>query len=212
MRSGGEWGIRRTILATNLSAYFRQRRLVLGLRPGQVARLLGYKSLVGAANKIIRFEQTGDIHSRFFRQLAALLDVDKATIKSLVEKDRRDFLQRWSEWANQPVRPHLIAEIVPGYYMIHYFSEGVTTPEEMENHAAGLAQELRQKMWLVFSRKLSVYFNEGGRKRAVQEAAPGEPTESYRLLQQSKRWSIFTIDGDDIDIRSMRWPEKRGLR
>ena len=109
------------ILATNLSAYFRQRRLVLGLRPGQVARLLGYKSVVGTANKIVRFEQTGDVHARFLRQLAFLLDIDKATIKSLVEQDRHELLQSWSDWANQRIKPHLIAEIIPGYYMIHYF-------------------------------------------------------------------------------------------
>jgi hypothetical protein len=173
---------------------------------------LGYKSIVGAANKIVRFEQTGDIHFRFFRQLAAVLGVDKATIKRLVEKDRREFTQRWSEWANKSIKPHLIAEIVPGYYMVHRFPEGITTPDAMEEYAAGLAQELRQKIWLVFSRKLAIYFDEGGHKRAVQEAAPGQPTQPYRLLQQGRRWSVFTTDGDDIDIRLMRCPQKRGPR
>jgi len=199
-------------MATNLSNHFWQQRIALGLRPGQVAQLLGYRSLVGAANKIVRFEQTGDIESRFFRQLAAALGVHKATIQRLVEEDRREFVQRWNEWANQPVRPHLIAEMLPGYYMAHYFPEGVTTPYEMEKHAAGLAEEFHQKTWLVFSRKLTVYFDEGGHRRAIQEAAPGEPTQPFRLLQRSERRSIFTTDGDDIDIRSMRWPHKRGPR
>ncbi len=199
-------------MATNLSNHFWQRRLQLGLRLADMAKLLGYRSLIGAANKIVRFEQTGDVDSRFLRQLTTVLGIEKATIKSLVEKDRQELVQRWSEWANQRIMPHLIAEIVPGYFMVHYFPEEVTTPEEMENHASGLANELHQKLWLVFSRKLTVYFNESGYKRAVQEAAPGEPTEPYRLIGQSKRWSIFTIDGDDIDIRSMRWPQKRGPR
>ncbi len=202
----------RPLMATNLSNHFRLQRVALGLRPGQVARPLGYKSLVGAANKVVRFEQAGDINSHFFRQLAAVLKVDKPTILRLMEQDRREFLARWSEWANQPIRPHLIAEMVPGCYMVHDFPEDVTTPAEMERHAAQLAKELLQKIWLVYSRKLAVYFDEGGHKRGVQEAAPGEPTEPYRLLQQSKRWSIFTTDGDDIDIRSIRWPQRHGPR
>lgn len=200
------------ILATNLSTYFRQRRLVLGLRPGQVARILGYRSVVGAANKIVRFEQTGDIDARFFRKFAMVLKVDRATILRLAEQDRREFLARWSAWANQSISPHLIAEMVPGYYMVHFFPDDVTRPEEMEKHAAQLAKNLHQRIWLVFSRKLSVCFDEGGHKRTVQEAAPGEPTEPYRLIRRSKRWSIFTSDGDDIDIRSLRWPQKRGPR
>ncbi|MGA2067830.1 MAG: hypothetical protein ABSG86_22875 [Thermoguttaceae bacterium] len=199
-------------MSTNLSNHFRQQRIVVGLRPGQVARLLGYRSVVGAANKIIRFEQTGDVDSWLFQKLAAVLFVDKATIKRLMEKDRRELVHRWNQWASQSIKPHIIAEILPGHYMVHYFPENVTTPDQMEKHASQVASDLHQRMWLVFSRKLSVYFDAGGHKRAVQEAAPGEATEPFRLLQQRKRRSIFTAHGDDIDIRSLRCPQKRGPR
>ena len=184
----------------------------LGLRYGDVARLLGYRSIVGAANKIVRFEQTGDIDRRLFQKLATVLVIDKATIKRLMEKDRREFVQRWNEWANQQIKPHLIAEVVPGSFMFHTFPEDVTTPDQMEGYAADLAWELHQPVWLVLSRKLIVFFDEGGNKRAVQEAAPGKPTEPYRRFRQGRPHSIFDGNGDDIDIRSMRWPQKRGPR
>ena len=144
--------------------------------------------------------------------MAAILFVDKGTIRRLMEKDRRELLQRWREWANRRIRPHIIAEILPGHYMIRYFPSDVLTPDQMEAHVSEIAEELHQRMWLVFSRKLTVLFDEGGHKRAVQEAAPGEPTEPYRLLLTGNWYSLFTSDGDDVDVRSLRWPKKHGPR
>ena len=165
-----------------------------------------------AANKIVQFEETGDIDHRLFRKLATVLFIDKATIRRLMEKDRREFVERWNEWANRQIRPHLIAEVVPGSFMVHNFPDDVTTPDQMEGYAADLAETLRQPVWLVFSRKLAVYFDQGGRKRGVHEAAPGEPTEPFRRFRQGRPHSIFNGDGDDIDVRSMRWPQKHGPR
>jgi hypothetical protein len=200
-------------MATNLSSHFRQRRLELAFRPGQIAKILGYTSLVGAANKIVRFEETGDIEYRFFKKLAAVLGIERATILRLMEQDRRELVARWTEWANQPIAPHLIARLLPGYFMAHPIPEELTTLDEMEAHASELAADLHQKIWLVVSRKLAVYFNEDGRKRAVQEAAPGRPLEPYRLLRESgKRFISTSDDGDDVDLRSIRWPEFRGPR
>jgi hypothetical protein len=184
----------------------------LNLRPGQVAKLLGYTSLVGAANKVVRFEESGDVDQRFFKKLAAVLGVDRATIKWLIERDRRELVARWTEWANQAITPHLIARLLPGYFMVHPIPEDLTTLDGMERHAAELASELRQEIWLVLSRKLAVYFNEGGFKRAIQEAAPGQPLEPFRLLRESGKRFISASDGDDVDLRSMRWPEMRGPR
>jgi hypothetical protein len=199
-------------MATNLSSHFRQQRLSRNLRPGQVAAILGYKSLVGAANQIVRFEETGDVNLGFFKRLVALFGVERATILRLMEQDRRELLVRWSEWANQRITPHLIARLIPNYFMLHPISEDLTTLDEMERHASELASELHQKIWLVVSRKLAIYYNEGGIKRAVQEASPDRPIEPYRLLKESSRRFFSVCDGEDIDLRSIRWPEMRGPR
>jgi hypothetical protein len=108
------YGLPFFFMATNLSEHFRHERLVLGLTIGEAARLLGYRSVVGAANKIVRFEQGGDIDHRLFRKVAAVLFVDKGTIRRLMKKDRREFVQRWNEWVSQSVKPRLIAEILNG--------------------------------------------------------------------------------------------------
>ena len=200
-------------MATHLSSHFRQQRIGLNLRPGQVAKRLGYTSLVGAANKIIRFEETGNVDWRFFKKLVAVLGIERATILRLMEQDRREIVARWTEWANQPITPHLIARLLPGYFMAHGIPEELTTLDEMEDHASELAADLHQKIWLVVSRRLAIYFNEGGRKKAVQEASPGRPLEPYRLLRESgKRFISASDDGDDVDLRSLWWPEMRGPR
>jgi hypothetical protein len=199
-------------MATKLSSHFRQQRINLNLRPRQVAKLLGYTSLVGAADEIVRFEETGDVDYRFFKKFAAVLGIKRATIAGLIEKDRRELVARWSEWANQPTTPHLIARLLPGYFMAQPIPEELTTLDGMESHASELAAELHQEFWLIVSRKLAVYFNAGGRKQAVQEAAPSQPLEPYRLTRESGLRFISVFDGDDIDLRSLWWPEIRGPR
>jgi hypothetical protein len=106
----------------------------------------------------------------------------------------------------------VIARLIPHYFMLHPIPEELTTLGEMEKHASELASELRQKIWLVVSRKLAVYFNEGGVKRAIHEASPVRPIEPYRLLRESSRRFFSVCDGEDIDLRSLRWPEIRGPR
>jgi hypothetical protein len=199
-------------MATNLSSHFRQQRLSQNLRPGRLAAILGYKNIVGAANNIVRFEETGDVDRRFFKKLATLLGVERPTILRLMEQDRRELLVRWTEWANQRITPHLIACLIPNYFVLHPIPEELTTLNEMERHASELASELHQKIWLVVSRKLAVYFNESGIKRSVQEASPDRPIEPYRLLRESSRRFFCVCDGEDIDLRSIRWPEMRGPR
>ena len=138
------------LMATRLAAHFSERRLFLGLRPGKVAKLLGYTSLVGAANKIVHFEETGDVDFRFFKKLATVIGVERATILRLMEQDRRELVAQWTEWANQRVAPHLIARLLPGYFMSHPIPDDLTTLDEMEMRASELASDLRQEVFKHF--------------------------------------------------------------
>jgi len=161
-------------MATNLSSYFPRTPLALGLRPGDVVRRMGYKSIAGTANKIIRFEETGDVLADLFTKLAIALGIGQPTIDGLVEEDRRKYLQEWNAWANEPVEPKIIFRAIPGVFLGHPIPEDLKTPEEMEQYAADFAKRTHAKTWLVLSRRLRIYFTEDGTKREVQEAAPGQ--------------------------------------
>jgi len=195
-------------MATNLSAYFRQRRIDLGLRPGDVARRMGYTSLAGACNKLIMFEDRGDIHADLFVKLAAVLGVDQATIDTLIAEDRKQFLEAWEAWSNEPIEPEIIFRAIPGVFAGHQLPKHLKTTEEMEAYARDFAVKYHKKTWLVLSNKLRVYFNEEG-KRSVQEAAPGECNGPWMRLGRSRK--KFLLGGSSgMEPRMVNEPERRG--
>jgi len=194
-------------MSTNLSRFFRECRIELGLRHGEVARRMGYKSIVGTANKIVRFEETGDILAAVFNKLAAVLGIDDATIKRLVEQDRREHLETWLAWAAVPITPHLEIRCIPGVFGECPIPDGLKTTEEMEQFAQHLAKEHHKKVWLVLNRRLRVYFDEDGSRRGVQEAAPGEIAGPWMRLKGSNRRFLFGGAGiTPITEPERHWP------
>lgn len=180
---------------TILSRHFKNRRLELGLRPGDVARLMGYRSVVGAANKICQFEQTGNIHAELFAKLAVVLGIDLPTIERLIEEDRRAIFEAWNEWANAPIRPHLVIKLIPGIFGTNEIPDAILGDQHaMEQFASGLARRAQKRVWLVLSRRLSIVFDEQGHRVRVEEAAPGEPNGPYMRLKGSRK--TFLFDGN----------------
>ena len=192
-------------MSTHLSRFFRERRIELGLRHGEVAGRMGYKSIVGTANKIVRFEETGDILAAAFAKLAAVLGIDTETIERLVELDRRAYLQAWTAWANEPVEPEIVFRAIPGVFAGHPLPAHLHTTEEMEEYTQDFAIRYHKKTWLVLSRKLRVYFDEDGTK-SVQEAAPGEINGPWMRLGSSQKKFLFGGEG----ITHITEPEKHG--
>ena len=175
-----------------LSRHFKNRRLDLGLRPGDVARLMGYRSIVGAANKICQFEQNGNIHADLFAKLAEVLDIDTPTMERLIEEDRRATFEAWNEWANVPIRPHLVIKLIPGIFGTNEIPDAILGDQQaMERFASGLARRAEKRIWLVLSRRLSIVFDELGHRVRVEEAAPGEPNGPYMRLKGSRKTFLF---------------------
>ena len=114
--------------------------------------------------------------------------MDEATIHRLMEEDRRDLVRRWNEWANQPITPHLIVCLVPGFFLGQHIPEGVATPQEMEKYASRLAESTGNTVWLILSRRLSIRFDEDGSRRAVSEAARPSPVNHFL------RYGVFNGD------------------
>jgi hypothetical protein len=197
-------------MATNLSRFFRQRRLAFGLRPGAVAQRMGYKSIVGAANKIVRFEETGEILAAVLVKLAAVLEIDHSTIQRLMDEDRRQFLNDWNRWADEPIEPHVIFRAIPGVMVSKDIPSDLRTQEEMEAFAADIAQRFGKKVWLVLSRRKRIYFDESAIARSVQEARPGQCNGPFMRLGSSKKRFLFTADSNGLGTRPLNEPEYRG--
>lgn len=185
-------------MATYLSTFFRERRLALGMRFGEIARLMGYKSLPGCCNKLIYFEERGIISQELMVKLAAVLGIDDETIAKLAEKDRREQFEKWTSWANQPIRPYVLVKLLPAVFTQEQVPIRIMNDQAaMERFAAELARKWKMQAVLVLSRRISIYFSETGKKLFVNEAGMDQSMNPKR-----RRRSFFFLtkpeepDGD----------------
>jgi len=161
-------------MSTRLSRYFEKRRRALGLKPGQLAILAGCPNPIKAGNVIRTFELTGKISQELFEKLIAVLEIDLGKVDQLVERDRRDYFDRWFQWVNEPIEPYVVQRLMPAVYRRLPLPEGIESLEEAEEWVSGCAREFRTKCCLVWSRRLSVWFDEKGNLETKTEAEPGK--------------------------------------
>ena len=76
----------------------------------------------------------------------------------------------------------------------------------MEEYAAEFAQDRHMKVWLVLSRRLTIFFDEDGRKH-VQEAVPGQLNSPYMQIGGSGQKFLF---GGGMEMLPLNEPEPHG--
>ncbi len=165
--------------STNLSRHFEQARLSRNLKPSELAHLAGCKNVLKNGNRIRQFEMTGDISQELFDKLAAVLEIDAATIEQLVEQDRREFFENWLAWVQEPIQPYLVVRLMAAIYSRLAVPCEITTMTEAEAWASAVAAERKMKACLVWSRRISVWFAEDGAAYSRTESAPGEWNEPW---------------------------------
>jgi len=191
-------------MATQLSRFFEQQRLAKGLRPGELAHLIGCSNVPKNGSRIRVFEQTGAISKELSEKLIRYFEVDIETIERLVELDRRDFFSKWLVWANEPVKPYFVIRLMAAVYTHRELAPDIETIEEAEQWAASIASETRQRCCLVWNRRLSVWFDATGAISARTEAAPGEPNAPW-MGRAEKR---FILNEDLRSQSPVEWPKK----
>ena len=191
-------------MSTNLSRYFEQKRLDRGLKPGQVARLAGCVNVQKNGSRIRTFELSGSIGQELFEKIAAALEIDAGTIEQLVELDRKEFYQAWLEWVNEPIQPYLVMRLMAAIYNSRPVPSEIPTMEQAETWASAVAGGIKKRCCLVWSRRISCWFNEEGKLTHRSEAKPGEPNTPW--VQLGGQRFVF---GDDLGtVRSVDWPEE----
>jgi transcriptional regulator with XRE-family HTH domain len=189
-------------MATQLAKYFQQRRLERGLRLSELARLCGYGNLSRGCNRLHRFESQGAIARTLLDRLVRVLEVDPNIVAQLAEQDRVEFVRKWNAWADQPIKPHVVMRAMPAVFVSQDLPPELTTQEEMEQFAADLAQQRHWKVWLVLSRRVTVYFNESAAARQVQRAEPGGPPNTpFLKMAGSRKPFLFAADGTGLTIK-----------
>jgi hypothetical protein len=107
--------------SSHLSRYFAALRQERGLRPGQLAALLGASDPARAGHVIRSFELSGAISTPWLERLSGSLQPDLAELERCRQLDQRDAereemeqRQQWELWADQPIQPVLTVRYVPG--------------------------------------------------------------------------------------------------
>lgn len=179
---------------THLSRHFEQQRRARDLRPGQLATLAGYTNPSKIGNRIRQFELSGDISKELFETLVVALEIDTNTIKRLVQLDWND----WWAWVNEPITPYLVDRLMATVYRKVPLPPEITTQDEAEAWAAKFASGVKRRCCLVWSRRISIYFNEEGNLSSISEAAPGRPNEPWMQIGGTK--FLFGADMRSMDL------------
>jgi hypothetical protein len=148
-------------MSTHLSRHFERLRLERGLRPGQLAGLMGCSNQPKIGGRIRQFEITGSISQELLKKLMAVLDVEDAVVEQLLAADHREYLEKWLDWANSPIQPYLLLRIMAAIYQKEPIPEALTQ-EQAENYASNFARENGKKCCLIWSGRLSVWFDSDG--------------------------------------------------
>jgi hypothetical protein len=164
-------------MSTNLSRYFKQRRLEMGLTGGKLAGMIGYKNVGKGANRIHSFEESGELHRDLLLKLVEALDIDQDTLERLLDADYK----AWSAWADEPIEPQLVLRAMACIYPYLHIPERLKTLDDLKRYAAAVARKYRKQVALIASRRQTFLFNEQGKIDRVIKASP------FQCLEPSMR-------------------------
>lgn len=159
-------------MSTNLSRYFEKLRLERGLKPGELARLIGAPNASKIGGRIRQFELTGVVSRELLIQLMAFFGVDKESIDRLIAVDRQEYYEKWLQWVDTPIEPYCVTRLMATVYRSIAVPPELTQ-EQAEARIADFAKKEHLICCLVWSRRLSVWFNREGVVYARNEATPG---------------------------------------
>jgi transcriptional regulator with XRE-family HTH domain len=177
----------------NLPSHFKAQRLARNLNPADLARMIGYRNIAKGANKVLRFERDGIVKEDLLIKIAEALGIDWATVEQLTDQDRRQHIEEWNRWANEPVPMRVVIRWMPAVYSERLLPEEITSAEAADEFACDLALQLRRQNCLVLNRRQSVWLNADGTVARRTEATPfGGPNEPW--MQVKGRKFLLNLD------------------
>jgi hypothetical protein len=181
-------------VSTHLSRFFRQRREACAIGLGELACRCGYRNISKGANRIQRFEATGEIAPTLFIKLASALDITPFEIDGCLDQDRAE----WKRRARQPIEPHLVIRYLPAVYARHAIPADLHTDRiGMESFAAANAAAKRKQVALVLSRIKRIWFDQDGIFAGITEDTFEKSFGPY--LKIGGRHFLFNLPPGELD-------------
>ena len=161
------------------------------LTRGQLAAAIGYRNLAKGSRRIHQAEIGEGATQTLVESLIARLDLDLVALGHAYSEDEREYHEGWSRWADTPIRPYLVLRLIPGFYSRTSLPENVISLEEAEAWVSAVVRFRHMRGCLVWTRRLSVWFEPDGSVSSRTKARPDVPNEPW--MQLGRRSFSVTI-------------------
>ncbi|QPN66524.1 hypothetical protein [Synechococcus sp. CBW1006] len=161
------FGARRT---THLSRLLMAQRKKLGLRPGQVAALLGATNISRVGSLIGCFEVGEPITDQWLEKLINALKRDPEELRRCLELDQEEAEQQleadrraWEAWADEPMDAYVWVRYMPAVYGVRDVPKAFcNSREQAEGWASRELRRFRAKGYLQWTRREQTWFDQYG--------------------------------------------------
>jgi transcriptional regulator with XRE-family HTH domain len=177
-----------------LGDLFRKTRLERGLSLRQLALLVGYRNTNKGIRRLTAIE-SGDLSPNrdLYGRIASALELDLEILKTTVARDRAEYLKKWNRWADEPIKPHLILRLQSCIYIRREIPEELADLEQVELWASGVAREHHWRACLVWTRRLSIWFDVDGGIEDQTEATPDGPPNVPSMQIGGRRFNLREV-------------------
>jgi transcriptional regulator with XRE-family HTH domain len=164
-----------------LGKHIKDKRVAAGLKVSKFAALIGYKNLNKGCGRVRGLENGGYFpNDEFLSKVADALNIDHETIATLIRKDI-DAYKAWED-AN-PIQPHVVLRYIAAVYGQCKIPEQTRLSlDESIRFASQKAVERKLRVCLVWSRRLSIYFDREGQEVSRSEEQPWMAIKGKRFL------------------------------
>lgn len=203
--------------STHLSRHLQSLREQRGLRPGQLAVVLGASNPSKVGSLIRSFELGDPLSDHWLQALVEELQPDPSDLRRCLRLDQEEAQQQleqerlsWEAWADEPINPFLTIRYIPAVYGVREvpraFCPPRDTPEEnawardrAEEWAAAELERFSAKGFLSWTRRERTLFDKRGlnpRRRAV--TFEERQTGAWMQVSGSQQKFLLSFSGDLI--------------
>lgn len=180
------------------------QRKKLGLRPGQVAALLGATNISRVGSLIGRFEVGEPITDQWLEKLINALKPDPEELRRCLELDQEEAEQQleedrraWEAWADEPMDAYVWVRYMPAVYGVRDVPKAFcNSREQAEGWASRELRRFRAKGYLQWTRRERTWFAEGGvNPRRFPDTFENSGSVGGMQIGHAQRRVLFGADG-----------------
>jgi len=167
---------------SRIGFHFQSIRIAAGLKPGELAALIGRCNVSVAGNHIRQFEKTGNAPDRLINSIATALGIDQATVTSLESDARKSARAAWDRWHDEPSEIVMQVRMMPTVWVQVAPPSNLLTEEEILAWAREHSSFKTRIRCISWSRRRCTYITETDTYDAFASFGESGPSPGGGLL------------------------------